>query len=653
MKWISPALVLAMLPAGTALGQSTSSNFDNLAPGPIAELLPDSPSGSSYRPGIIQPPAANPLPGESVTRNNALPAADSSTATTPRRSSINEPVPYNQVPQIQQDIYSLEDTFTLPRTPAVSQDYIQQQPEKFTAPAVGTYSTEMIPPVEQQAVPTYTSPSVTKSSPNFNEIVTGDSHCDSCQSLSEQIEFGGECSTCEEVVLDSCDTCDECTDMVCDDCEIIGGPDAYLNTNECGFADADDVGHRNIKHGPIARHFKRHHQKIHSRLQQNDYDSCGQEFADCDAAACDDFACGTDACDVGGCGDNYDVYQPAIVDTRNPNDTQTNTLLNISGVYFRRNVPDFLLSAGQFDAAGQPTSFLSTGDADPSDFGGVDASIIRRRATGKGYELRYLNLSPGEATSTLAGRPFSIVGQLNQVGQIGGLSVQQAFNQIADVHQVSRDMTIQNAEFNLLRMGRQAQTRRGQQASFEYLLGFRYFQFEEALSYSATGIRPNVFAGGDISKAEYVADVENELYGAQFGGRSEISLFKRFSLLVGLKAGIFQNNFSSRQQASFTGVNGEKRLAHVLNGDNQGTPYNLQGEDTDYTLLGELDLGLTYRVTNSIRMRGGYKAIFVDDIAFADSQGSGDFSDVNFNSIPRADDDLVLYGGYFGLDFAF
>ena len=648
MKWISPALMLALLPAGAVFGQSTSSDFGNLAPGPIAELLPDSPSGSSFRPGIIQPPASNPLPVGNATGSNPLPTSGRSTATSPRGSLIKEPVPYNQVPQIQQDIYSLEDTFTLPRTPAVSPDYAQQHPKRFTPPAVGTYSTEMIAPVHQQTMPTYSSPSVATDvcGCGSNEMAPESYQCDTCQGQTGHTDFGSECSTCDEVIVDSCDSCNECTDSSCDDCEIIGGPEAYANTNQCGFADADDLSRREIKHGPIASHFKKHHQKKNSRRQQDDYDSvCGTD-------ACDVGACDVGGCDVGGCDSDYDVYQPAITDTRNPNDTQTNTLFNVSGVYFRRNTPDFLLSAQRNPTGGIPTQFLSTGDADPSDFGGFDATITRRRATGKGFELRYLNLSPGEATASLVGSPFTLLNDFGQIGQDNGLTHQQAYN-LADIHEVSRDMSIQNAEFNLLRMGRQAQTRRGQQATFEYLLGFRYFKFEETLAYSASGIRPNTRNGGDITRADFVSDVENELYGAQFGGRSEISLFKRFSLLAGLKAGIFQNNVRSRQEASTTGFGGEKRIAQVLNDPNQGTPFSFSGEDKDYTLLGELDLGLTYRVTNSIRMRGGYKAIFVDDIAFADNQGSSDFSDIAANSTPSVNDDLVLYGGYFGLDIAF
>ena len=565
MKWISPALVLALMPAGAVLGQSTTSDFDQLAPGPIAELLPDDASGSSFRPGIvqpnnvIQPPATNPLPGDGFSGGSPLTPSGSDTRTAPRGSLITEPVTNNQATQPRQNSNSYESAFTLPRTPSVSPEYIQQQPERFTPPANGTYSSEFVPPtVYQESVQTPISTTVTTEDCGCgsNGMIFENAPCETCQELSGHMELGSECSTCEEAVIEGCDSCD--------DCEVIGGPEAYSSTNECGFADADDVGHRDIKQGVISRHFKKHLQKKTSRRQHDDHG-----VQSCDVAGCD-----VAGCDTGRCDEGHNVYQPAVADLRNPQDTQTNSLFNVSGVYFQRNTPDFLLSAQPNPTGGIPTEFLTTGDADPDDFGGFDATFIRRRATGKGFELRYLNLSPGEATGSLGGNPFTVIGQFGQIGQIGGLTHQQAFN-LAEVHEVSRDMTIQNAEFNLLRMGRQARTRRGQQATFEYLLGFRYFQFEETLAYTASGIRPNVFAGGDISRADYVSEVENDLYGAQFGGRSEISLFKRFSFLVGLKAGIFSNTFNSRQRATTTGIRGETRIAQILDGPNQGTPFNL------------------------------------------------------------------------------
>jgi hypothetical protein len=679
--WISPALVLALVPASIVNGQSNS-RLDDLAPGPIAELLPDNGSSSDFRPGVVNPknlfktPAANPLPGAP----NPLPAATSN-----RSSLINEPVPYNQVPQIQQNMYSLEDTFTLPRTPAVSQNYLQQQPQKFSAAAETTYGKPMAEHGISQSIiqpDVATAPTTANiMAPTVagvcacgsNELAPDNCQCDACQSRFSQAEFSDECSPCNQVVqegVDACgpyqpcdpngmvgddcgcgglNDCDSCGDFSGDDCEIVGGPDAYFQTQECGFADKGDVEHRAIKHGPIARHFKKHHQRDTDRHQVPECEGAGNQIEQsCSVGSAGDCFAGTEPRNQDG-----NVYQPAVANNLgDPNDTRTNTLLNVSGVFLNRNTPGVPLSTEFLPLGATSNRFLRSDDADFGQIGGIDASLIRRRATGKGFELRYLSLNPGEAVATFAGNPVTLVRDFGQIGQIGGLTHEQAFN-ISEIHEVRRDMSIQNAEFNLLRMGRQASTRRGREATFEYLFGFRYFKFDETLSYSAYGIRPNRFSGGDISRADYVADVENELYGAQFGGRSELSLTQRLGLLIGLKAGIFQNNFSGSQRASVTGLDGQQRIAQVLNDPNQGTPFDVSGEDQDYTLLGEIDLGLTYRVTNSIRMRGGYKAIFVDDVAFAENQGSSNFNDIAANSIPRANEDLVLHGGYFGLDFAF
>ncbi len=666
MKWISPAWIssacaLALLPAATVTGQSTSSPADKLAPGPIAELLPGLEPSPSFRLGtinptktIVQPLGKNLLPGEDFAPPNPLPSGSGSrgsgtfTTTPPRGSLINEPVPSNQVLRNQQNIYS--DTFTLPRTPVASQPNLQQQP-----PAPN--STDR----DQHCLPTVAKTADTGGicACGSNALAPENCQCNGCQGHQTHADFSDECST-----SDSCKPaneaveCGTCGDSVCNNCEIIGGPGSYFNTQANRLA--DDQSHPNVGYGPVVRHFKKHKQKKQPLRQHDCPNRSDQGYGGCDNPNCDGTSCNHGYCDSGryysrqydARQNDDDVYQPAVVDTRNPDDTQTNTLFNVSGVYFRRNTPDLLLSSQRGALGATPHQFLTTDDANHGDFGGFDASIIRRRATGKGFELRYLNLTPSEATATLGGNPITLVNQFGQIGHMSGITHQQAFD-LAHIHEVTRDSSIQNAEFNLLRMGRQAHTRRGQQATSEYLLGFRYFKFEETLSYSGLGIRPNGFVGGDITRADYVSEVENELFGAQFGGRSEINLFNRMSLLIGLKAGIFQNNVSSRQRASTLGIPGDERIAQVLNNPNQGALYDLSGEADDYTLLGEIDLGLTFRITKSIRLRGGYKALFVDDIAFADDQIGFDFNNIQFNSIPRANDDLVLHGGYFGIDFAF
>jgi len=672
MKWITPALVLALVPAGIVTGQSTSFSLDNLAPGPIAELLPDNGSRSSYRPGAvlsknaIKAPTPNPLPGDP----NPLPSATSyRSGNAPRTSLINEPVPYNEVPQIQQDMYSLEDTFTLPRTPAVSHRYIQQQPTQSSAAANESYASLTAGPLMSQPIqPDLAAAPVLAGicACGSNELAPENCQCESCQGQLFQTDVAGDCSSCEQVVQEDFDECNVCETVVDDcgygtcvdtDCEIVGGPDSYFQTEQDRFA-GDDFGHRDIKRGPIARHFDKHHRRKRRR-QDERYDDFERDHYKSDVANCEPAPDDDQFCDVDQFNQDGNVYQPAVANnlgisnaTGNSNDTRTNTLLNVSGVFLSRNTPGVPLSTEFLPFGAASTRFLRSDDADFGNIAGIDASLVRRRASGKGFELRYLSLNPGTETVQFFGNPVTLVGDFGQIGQTGGLTHEQAYN-LADVHEVRRDMSIQNAEFNLLRMGRQARTRGGKEAIFEYLLGFRYFKFDESLNYSAFGIRPNMFAGGDISRADYTAEVENELYGAQFGGRSELSLTKRMGLLVGLKAGIFQNRFSSSQRASVTALNGQQRVAQVLNSPNQNTPFNLSGDDEDYTMLGEIDLGLTYRITNSVRLRGGYKGIFVDDIAFAENQGNSNFNDIIANSTPSANEDLILHGGYFGLDLAF
>lgn len=664
MKWISPALaptaalapalLLALLSTTTVTGQSTTSRLDHLAPGPVAELLPEGRSISAFRPGtndgdqIIEAPMVNPLPGDGPL--NQLPPSQSVSSFQPRKSIINQPAPIDTIPEVPSDMGSSTKGFTLPRTPSVSHQYLQNKPvtQPSVLPATNGYIDQGSHFSTHQNAPHSAPVNVTSNAVcacGSDALAPDNCQCDACQGRPSSLAIDSQFAGGDHVIVESCDTCHE---VACDDC-----CDTYFETEDPSFnRHHNDVEKRTPKKGIIARHFDKLHHKKKQQHHDAHHDYSDQECYACQTGTCDDHL-DTQSCDIiDPHGYSNDVYQPALSNPRDPSDVHTNTLLNVSGVFFNRNTPDVPLSTERVPAGGVASRFLSSGDADHNDFGGIDASIIRRRATGKGIELRYLNLTPGESTSTFSGAPLTLISQFGQIGQPDAITHRQAFN-LADVHQVSRDLSIQNAEFNLLRMGRQASTRRGQEASFEYLLGFRYFKFEESLDYSAFGIRPNTATGGDITRANYFSEVENELFGAQFGGRSEISLFKRLSLLVGLKAGIFQNNLSSRQRATTVGVDGEQRVAQVLNGPNEGALYDLSGEDTDYTLLGELDLGLTYRVTNSIRLRGGYKAIFVDDIALADNQIPADFRNVQFNSTPQANDDLVLHGGYFGIDFAF
>ena len=69
--------------------------------------------------------------------------------------------------------------------------------------------------------------------------------------------------------------------------------------------------------------------------------------------------------------------------------------------------------------------------------------------------------------------------------------------------------------------------------------------------------------------------------------------------------------------------------------------------------MGEIDASISYQITNSSRLRVGYRALGITDIAFASNQIGDDFTDATALNSPVTDGDLVLQGAYFGLEFAY
>jgi hypothetical protein len=339
-------------------------------------------------------------------------------------------------------------------------------------------------------------------------------------------------------------------------------------------------------------------------------------------------------------------------------------MIGLSGLYFSRNYEDDQqFSASQF----ANERGLFSNDADHGNFAGYEAYLSRRKANGNGFEGRYFALEPSSATASLGGGPLTSLSGGSVVGApefLSGVGLQAAnlgaditaadvFN-YADVHQVVRETQIQNAEFNLLRLGRSAQRSHGvgRLVSHEYLFGFRYFRFDESFNYNAQVFRPGNVASG-LSRADYLNEVTNTLFGLQIGGRSEIGFLKRFSLIAVSKAGVFNNDFTNNQTVNFSPRGGNLVTAEVLDGAYSGQAFATEGRDSAVTMLGELDLGVTCQMTNNSRLRVGYRALFVPNLAFAVPQTEQFFTDLNAVQTPTDNDDLFVHGGYFGAEFAF
>ena len=71
------------------------------------------------------------------------------------------------------------------------------------------------------------------------------------------------------------------------------------------------------------------------------------------------------------------------------------------------------------------------------------------------------------------------------------------------------------------------------------------------------------------------------------------------------------------------------------------------------SVLGEVDASISYQLSESSRIRVGYRAVAITDIAFASDQIRDDFTDATALQSPVADDDLTLQGIHIGLELAY
>ena len=688
MKRISPVLFLTLASATILNGQLSfaQSQSSNVAPGPIAELLPkvDAPAKEAFdllgpAPGPNRLPASSSLSQQGNFNSVQVPESNPLPPTTSRESSIVEPVgnplPLFDTPAQPRSTGALitsppptmpSAAATLPRTPG---SFFPGSTPVGTS-QFGTGQEVVYSDILGAAPTTAAQPCGCQSAMVVSE---GDCGCDTC-GQGEVVSSGDcGCDTCgqgEIVSSGGCDTCNSSDDVFYVDG--IGG-ESYADCNLAECSQSEEVfydtganriaenasphsSRRREHKGIFARHRAKHLAKKEALARRKQASIAG--------------VTGTPAVGAAAVGAASAVaFNQGQANGPVANGSNVNTTIGVLGLYFNRDFED----DRQFSASQFPNERgLFSNDADHDNFGGYEVFLNRRKANGNGFEARFFDLEPSSASATLGGAPFTTLsgggtffspGQfLSGVGvpnvSFGGGNVQDVtaadiFN-LADVHQVTRETSIQNVEFNLLRLGRIGQRRRGagRTVSHESLIGFRYFRFDESVNYSAQVFRPGTIAS-DLSRSDYLNEVTNSLYGIQIGGRTEVGFLRRFSVIATTKAGFFNNTFTNNQNVNFSPRGAATETAQILDGPFSGQPFDTEGEDSDFAMIGEFDVGVTYQMFRNSRLRVGYRAIFVTDVALAVPQTETLFSDLNAVQSPTDNDDLFLQGGYIGAEFAF
>lgn len=172
--------------------------------------------------------------------------------------------------------------------------------------------------------------------------------------------------------------------------------------------------------------------------------------------------------------------------------------------------------------------------------------------------------------------------------------------------------------------------------------GFRWMQIKDSseLAYNIDGV-----AGYNPTDVYDNIDIENNLLGYQFGSRLTYCLGHRLDFNVGGKFGIYGNRAEMRHR-----LGTELALAYTTAG---GVGDTIDTESTDNVLatLGELDLGLGYRINNAWTVRGGYRLLGITGVANAVDSYPSNYASAASSGQVHADDSYVLHGGYAGLEF--
>lgn len=260
---------------------------------------------------------------------------------------------------------------------------------------------------------------------------------------------------------------------------------------------------------------------------------------------------------------------------------------------------------------GTNVELLSSDAATGIQFGPLVTFGIHRNAQ-TSWEFSYFGLFAGAGVAVANGdNDLALPGDL-------GLASVDLFN--SNRMEVRSSGELHNFEINRLRHFDR----------WTLLTGFRYLRLTDSL------LIESIDQGTDIS--EYSLEAENHLFGMQ-GGLQRSKRSGSWLWQVGGKAGVFGNSAS--------------QLQFVTDFPNPNPPFFLRApvEQTQgqVAFIGEVDLGLAYEISPTLRVRAGYRLLWIEGVALAANQI--DYRDVLVSEIRLSSaGGVFLHGATVGLE---
>jgi hypothetical protein len=262
--------------------------------------------------------------------------------------------------------------------------------------------------------------------------------------------------------------------------------------------------------------------------------------------------------------------------------------------------------------------------------------------SGPGIAFTYWGLAPMNGFSEINSPTNELSTPINleqQSGplEINGVPMSDYFDNAAS-HRIYRTDNVNNFELN----GLLGAWTYGRLTTVPFV-GFRYFRFGESLAFQG-------LAGGGSwddpnDWAEHRNKMVNNMYGFQVGAFNNYMIGQRWGLFLTPKVGVFANQMNGRTVVQ----DGNGNLLQ----DSFGNVYDIQAHKTDFSMLGELDAGVSYFWRPNVFSYVGYRVVGIANVALSDNQflpyeaDYQGFREINQNG------SLILHGVMLGGGFFF
>lgn len=294
-------------------------------------------------------------------------------------------------------------------------------------------------------------------------------------------------------------------------------------------------------------------------------------------------------------------------------------------LYMGRNAPNTLYMSYQWGAAVNQAHF---DNFDWTPGGQVTFGYRFGCCCDWAIQATYWGLAESDTDSqpvlnTPPGAPFTwgtplTMGLVDIVGTVGGSpngtqSAADFFDNSPNQH-VWRAWQAQNVEVNLVKTvcGGSCSP-----VSVDFLVGFRWFRFQDGLIFGSEHPFDGTAYGGDWI---YLNDhITNDLWGAQAGFDMSYRFLSCWKAFIRPEVGIFNNH--TQLNYNMYAVNATTGQQYQASSETYANPnYPVHATGNDFAFLTQVDVGLDWQLTRHLSLEGGYRVVAVTGVAVADDQ---------------------------------